>query len=48
MYFVFTHAYTVGSSRQDAGAPPLQPGDVVEVSEGDLMHLQVNYFLAFL
>ena len=40
--YSFTHSHSVGSSRQEAGAPPLQPGDVVEVCEGDLMHLQVS------
>ena len=44
---IYPCVHTVGSSRQEAGAPPLQPGDVVEVSEGDLMHLQVNYSVAF-
>ena len=44
---IYPCIHTVGSSRQEAGAPPLQPGDVVEVAEGDLMHLQVNYFVAF-
>ena len=30
----------VGSSSRESRAHPLRPGDVVEVCEGDLMHLQ--------
>ena len=40
---LYTHTHMhppVGTSSRESSGPPLQPGDMVEVCDGDLMHLQ--------
>lgn len=40
MYYIVLYIIPLLVSGSSAGSAGLQPGDVVEVCEGDLMHLQ--------